>query len=67
MKRVYEPLPMLMNGRYAVLYQYAFGKRKLLERFGRMFCYSDIIQYGQLHNIDFRRTQTLCQGGEMCD
>ena len=22
---------------------------------------------GNLHNIDFIRTQTLCQGGEKCD
>lgn len=49
------------------LYQYEFGKRGLLERFGPMFCRSDIINYGNLHNIDFRRTQTLCQGGQMCD
>ena len=27
----------------------------------------DIINYGNLHNIDFIRTQTLCQGGEKCD
>ena len=32
-----------------------------------MFCHSDIINYGNLHNIDFIRTQTLCQGGEKCD
>ena len=32
-----------------------------------MFCHSDIINYGILHNIDFIRTQTLCQGGEKCD
>ena len=32
-----------------------------------MFCHSDIINYGNLHNIDFKRTQTLCQGGKMCD
>lgn len=49
------------------LYQIEFGKRNLLERFGKMFCYSDIINYGNLHNIDFRRTQTICQGGQMCD
>ena len=35
------------------LYQYEFGKRGLLERFGPMFCRSDIINYGNLHNIDF--------------
>ena len=49
------------------LYRHEFGKRNLLERFGRMFCYSDIINYGNLHNIDFKRTQTLCQGGQKCD
>ena len=26
-----------------------------------------IINYGNLHNIDFIRTQTLCQGGDCCD
>jgi len=49
------------------LYRHEFGKRGLLERFGPMFCHSDIINYGNLHNIDFIRTQTLCQGGELCD
>ena len=49
------------------LYHIEFDKRNLLERFGKMFCYSDIINYGNLHNIDFQRTQTLCQGGQMCD
>ena len=49
------------------LYKYEFSKYGLLERFGPMFCHSDIINYGNLHNIDFIRTQTLCQGGEMCD
>ena len=32
-----------------------------------MFCHSDIINYGSLHNIDFIRTKTLCQGGDCCD
>ena len=49
------------------LYRYEFGKYGVLERFGPMFCRSDIINYGSLHNIDFKRTQTLCQGGQMCD
>ena len=49
------------------LYKHEFGKRGLLGRFGKMFCHSDIINYGNLHNIDFIRTQTLCQGGEKCD
>ena len=49
------------------LYHYEFGKRNLLDCFGPMFCRSDIINYGNLHDIDFKRTQTLCQGGQMCD
>ena len=49
------------------LYQHEFGKRNLLGRFGRMFCHSDIINYGNLYDIDFQRTQTLCQGGQKCD
>ncbi len=49
------------------LYQHEFGKRGLLERFGPMFCHSDIINYGNLHDIDFIRTRTLCQGGDCCD
>ena len=24
-------------------------------------------KYGNLHNIDFIRTKTLCQGGDCCD
>ena len=51
----------------ANLFKQEFGKRNLLGRFGKMFCHSDIINYGNLHNIDFIRTQTLCQGGEKCD
>ena len=51
----------------ANLFKHEFGKRNLLGRFGKMFCHSDIINYGNLHNIDFIRTQTLCQGGEKCD
>jgi len=49
------------------LYQYEFAKRDLLERFGPMFCYSDEINYGHLHNIDFIRHNTLCKGGDKCD
>ena len=51
----------------ANLFKHEFDKRNLLGRFGKMFCHSDIINYGNLHNIDFIRTQTLCQGGEKCD
>lgn len=49
------------------LYKHIFSKYGLLERFGPMFCRSDVINYGQLHNIDFIRTKTLCQGGDLCD
>jgi len=49
------------------LYHYQFSKRNLLERFGPMFCHSDVINYGSLHNIDFIRTGTLCQGDSLCD
>lgn len=30
-------------------------------------CHSDIINYGNLPHTDFIRTQTLCQGGDLCD
>lgn len=49
------------------LYKHIFSKHGVLERFGPMFCHSDIINYGNLHNIDFIRTRTLCQGGDCCD
>ena len=49
------------------LYKHIFSKHGVLERFGPMFCHSDIINYGNLHNIDFIRTKTLCQGGDCCD
>jgi len=32
-----------------------------------MFCRSGIINYGNLHDIDFICTKTLCQGGDCCD
>lgn len=38
------------------LYWHIFTKYGVLERFGLMFCRSDIINYGNLHNIDFIRT-----------
>ena len=49
------------------LYRYEFSKHGVLERFGPMFCRSDIINYGNLPYTDFIRTQTLCQGGDKCD
>ncbi|MBQ6068235.1 MAG: L-2-amino-thiazoline-4-carboxylic acid hydrolase [Bacteroidales bacterium] len=49
------------------LYQYIFSHYGVLDRFGPMFCHSDIVNYGSLPHTDFIRTQTLCQGGELCD
>lgn len=48
------------------IYEKIFGKRNLL-KLGSIFCHADIINYGSLPYIDFIRTQTLCQGGTMCD
>ena len=36
-------------------------------KLGAMFCHSDIINFGELPYTDFRRTRTLCQGGDCCD
>ena len=36
-------------------------------KLGAMFCHSDVINYGELPYTDFRRTKTLCQGGDCCD
>ena len=49
------------------LYKHIFTKYEVIDRFGSMFCHSDIINYGNLPHTDFIRTQTLCQGGEVCD
>lgn len=49
------------------LYKHIFSHYGVLERFGPMFCHSDIINYGNLPHTDFIRTQTLCQGGDLCD
>ena len=48
------------------IYQKILGRRGLL-RLGAMCCHADIINYGALPYTDFIRTQTLCQGGEMCN
>ncbi len=32
-----------------------------------MCCHADIINYGSLPYTDFIRTETLCQGGNVCD
>lgn len=49
------------------LYHHIFTHYGVLDRFGPMFCHSDIINYGNLPYTDFIRTQTLCQGGELCN
>ena len=73
MKKVYEPLPMVMNGRYAVLFGKLSQKEKedTLARMATLIeeerDYEDKGNYGNLHNIDFIRTRTLCQGGDCCD
>ena len=33
----------------------------------QMFCHSDVINFGNLPYTDFKRTKTLCQGGDCCD
>ena len=48
------------------IYARILGKRGLM-KLGSMCCHADIINYGSLPYTDFIRTQTLCQGGEMCD
>lgn len=36
-------------------------------RLGGIFCHADVINYGELQNIDFIRTETLCQTGKDCN
>ena len=48
------------------LYRHIFGDRGLM-KLGAMFCHSDVINFGNLPYTDFRRTMTLCQGGDCCD
>ena len=48
------------------LYLHIFGERNLM-KLGAMFCHSDVIAFGMLPYTDFRRTKTLCQGGDCCD
>ena len=64
---------MIMNGRYAVLFRKLSEKEKedTLSRMATLIeeerDYEDKGNYGNLHNIDFIRTRTLCQGGDCCD
>ena len=48
------------------VYRHIFEEQGLM-KLGAMFCHSDIINYGELPYTDFRRTKTLCQGGDCCD
>ena len=48
------------------IYAKILGKRGLL-KLGAMCCHADIINYGSLPYTDFIRTETLCQGGNVCD
>ena len=48
------------------LYRHIFEERGLM-KLGAMFCHSDVINFGNLPYTDFRRTKTLCQGGDCCD
>ena len=48
------------------LYWHIFHERDLM-KLGAMFCHSDVINFGSLPYTDFRRSKTLCQGGDCCD
>ena len=48
------------------VYRHIFEKHDLM-KLGAMFCHSDIINFGELPFTDFKRTKTLCQGGDCCD
>lgn len=48
------------------VYRHVFEEQGLM-KLGAMFCHSDIINFGSLPYTDFKRTRTLCQGGDCCD
>ncbi len=48
------------------VYKHIFEEQGLM-KLGAMFCHSDIINFGSLPYTDFRRSKTLCQGGDCCD
>ena len=48
------------------VYRHIFEEQGLM-KLGAMFCHSDIINFGSLPYTDFKRTKTLCQGGDCCD
>ena len=48
------------------VYRHIFEEQNLM-KLGAMFCHSDVINFGNLPYTDFKRTKTLCQGGDCCD
>ena len=48
------------------VYRHVFEEQNLM-KLGAMFCHSDVINFGNLPYTDFKRTGTLCQGGDCCD
>ena len=48
------------------IYEKILKPRGLL-KLGAMCCRADLINYGNLPYTDFIRTQTLCQGGTLCN
>ena len=48
------------------VYRRIFEEQNLM-KLGAMFCHSDVINFGELPFTDFKRTKTLCQGGDCCD
>ena len=48
------------------IYAKIFAKRGV-QKLGPMFCHADDINYGDLPNYQFIRTNTLCNGGDKCD
>ena len=48
------------------IYEKILRSRGLL-KLGAMCCRADVINYGALPYTDFIRTETLCQGGKLCD
>lgn len=48
------------------IYEKILRPRGLI-KLGAMCCQADVINYGNLPYTDFKRTKTLCRGGDCCD
>lgn len=48
------------------IYEKILGPRGMM-KLGAMCCHADVINYGNLPYTDFIRTETLCQGGRLCN